>query len=154
MSQGHENFFAGLLEPAHRYLDLRRTTRVALLPQALKDLLRRVSLFLRSPPVLIQDLFDPIHEGPDLGFGTRLALPVARGLGMGQDLVQRPPMHPRLTQDLPFADVFTLDTIPNLCPLLHILVHPSTSENGLAYPPLRAYPPKPFSVGLSRVPHF
>jgi hypothetical protein len=53
----------------------------------------------------------------------RLAPPIARRLGMGQDLLQRPPVHARLAKHLALAHPLDQNLSPNLGPLLHVVVH-------------------------------
>ena len=48
---------------------------------------------------------------------------VAWGTGMGEDLLQRGPMHPRLSENLALAHAVLQDASPDLHPLFHFGVH-------------------------------
>ena len=104
MGQRHEDLAAELLVLAHGLLDGGVAALVTLLAQALEESLGAVALLGGQFLVGLEDRLDAPEPRADLGFGPVCLLAVARRLALGQDLLQRGPVHPGLTQDLALAD--------------------------------------------------
>ena len=113
-----------LLVFAHGPLDARVAPRVAFRAQTLKDPLGAMALLFRQILVGLQDLLDAAQPGTQFAFVSGFALPIARRLAVPQNLFQRRPVHSRLAQDLALADTLHQYPPTNLCPLLHVLIHP------------------------------
>ena len=124
MLEWDEDLLSGLPNPPDGLLHRRVTTGVALLvPQPLPDPLGRVPLLLGQQDVVLEDLLDLGLKRPDLRSGPRFALPIAQGLTVRQDLLQRPPVHPRLPQDAALALSVNKHPSSDLIPLFHVGIH-------------------------------
>ena len=123
-----EHFLLPTFQLTHRVFNDRVPTREPpLVSQTPPDLQRRVPLLPRQPLVRLQDFADPFQIRPDLrlrGFPTPL---VPRRLAVRQHLLQRRPVHPRLTQDLTLRNPFHQHPTPNRHPLVHVAVHSRSS---------------------------
>src|SRR5262245_49859226 len=123
VGQGDEALAAGPLEVADRPLHGRVAAPVALGPEPLEDPLGGVALLPGAALVLLEDPGDPVEEGPELGPGAWDLGPVARRLGMGEDLLECPPVYPGLAKDLALADAFDQDAAADVSPLQHVGEH-------------------------------
>ena len=124
MRQGQEDFLTGPPNLPDRILDDRVAARESFLLQTLPDPLGGVTLLLMDVFVLLQDLANPIHLGVDLGLlRTLTPLIPGRRRGRRQNLLQRRPMPPRLSQNLTLADALAENSPANVQPLFHIAVH-------------------------------
>ena len=119
MDQRHKNLSALPLEFPDSLPDLRVFALVPLLFDSLVYALGRVSLFLWKRPVAIEDIPNPLQEWPYLKLGTLLLHPVTRRLGMLEYLLQRRPVHPRFSQNLPFARFLSQYADSYVRPFLH-----------------------------------
>jgi len=100
VDQRHVHLAGHPLEPAHRVLHHRVLDAVALLAEALVDALGGVALLLRQRLVRLQHLLDALQVRPQLGLASLRPHPIARRLGVPQDLLQRRPVHPVLPEHL------------------------------------------------------
>ena len=91
--------------------------------QTLPDPLCHVSLLLEQLDVLLENLLNPRLKRPDLRPGPRFGLPIARRLTVRQNLLQRPPVHPRLPQDAALALSVNKHPSSDLIPLFHVGIH-------------------------------
>lgn len=128
MRQRHVNFLTELPQLPHLGFDLRIAPAVALGLQTLKDPFRGVALLFGHRLVLLKGLLDTLNVRTYLGLGARYTLPVTGGLGILQDLLQRPPVDAGLSQNLTLA--YSLAQYPgtNLSPLSHVGIHPFSSR--------------------------
>jgi hypothetical protein len=140
VDQRHKYFLLPLRLLPHHVFDDRVTARESLGLQPLPQPLGRVPLLARQRLVLLQDLFDPLLKGPQLLARPGLLLLVTRRLGMFQHLLQRPPVHPRLPENLAPAHSFHQHSSADLGPLFHSGIHSSPC---LKVPPLAS--PRPVS---------
>jgi hypothetical protein len=116
MGQGDEDLAADPLEVADRLLHGRVAAGVAFGLDPVEDPLGGVPLLPRIALVLLKDPGDPLKVRPELGPTPRGLGPVARRVGVGEDLLQRPPVHPRFTEDLTLADIFDQDSSADVGP--------------------------------------
>ena len=123
MDQRDEHLGADPLELADDLLHGCITALVALGGDPVEDPLGGVPLLPRAAHVLLEDPGDPVEVRAELGPGPRGRGAVGRRLGVGEDLLQRPPMHPGLAEDLALADVLDQDAAADVSPLLHVLEH-------------------------------
>ena len=98
---------------------------VVLVTQPLEDPPGRVSLLRWRVPIRLQDLVDQPDERTQLGL--RRAAPEADNPAAPvlEDLLERPPAHLVVTADLALRDPLDEHPAPDLCPQLHVGVHPS-----------------------------
>src|SRR5262249_3423435 len=73
--------------------------------------------------VLFEDPGDPVEVRAELGPGPGSGGTIGRRLGVGEDLLQRPPVHPGLAEDLALADAFDQDPAADVSPQLHVSEH-------------------------------
>jgi hypothetical protein len=84
-----------------------------------------VALLRWSLFVVFQDLVDHAHERTELGLRPFDALAIAGRLGKLEDLLERSPADPVVATDRSFGDPLHEHLAPDLCPQLHVGVHPS-----------------------------
>jgi hypothetical protein len=82
--------------------------------------------------VLLQNLMDEWQEGFELGLAAGPGPPIARRLGVGQDLRERVPVQAILPAGLAFAESFGQYASSDLGPELHVGVHPRGPRRRLA----------------------
>jgi hypothetical protein len=124
MTQWQEDLAVALLPLTHGFLHDRYTTRVGMLiPQAIKDSLRRVTLLQMNIPVTLQDLLNHRQEQIQLRW-PRLRQPILRWLAVSQNLGQRVPVNAILGTRGPLTQFAVQNATANLNPLLHISEHP------------------------------
>lgn len=100
---------------------------MVLVSEALEDPPCGVALLAwrRRIGILRQDLVDHRGVGAELGLVAGIPRPIAGRLGVFEDLLERPPAHLVVTADLALGDPLDEHLSPDLCPQLHVCVHPS-----------------------------
>ena len=116
MDQRDEDLAADPLEVADGLLHGRVAALVALGRDPVEDPLGGVPLLPGAALVLVEDPGDPVEVRAELGPGPRSRGPVGRRLGVGEDLLQGPPVHPGLAEDLALADVLDQDAAADVSP--------------------------------------
>jgi hypothetical protein len=98
-----------------------------LVAKALEDPSSRVALLWRRRRigVIRQDLVDHPGERTEDRPSAFLATPIAGRLWKLEHLVERPPAHSVVTDDRSLRDPLDEHLAPDLCPQLHVGVHPS-----------------------------
>ena len=77
---------------------------------------RSVPLLPGAALVLVEDPDDPVEERAELRPGAGGLGPVAWRIGVGEDLLECPPVHPGLAEDLALADVLDQDPSADVSP--------------------------------------
>jgi hypothetical protein len=75
----------------------------------------------------LEDLMDRLQEGSEFGFDARIRLPVSRRLFAGQDLLESGPMEIVFPAGRALREPVHQHTPPDLSPVVHVVVHRSTS---------------------------
>ena len=70
---------------------------------------------------------DRVQEGLELGFDAGASRPVTGRLVAGQDLLERVPVEVELAAGRAFAEAVDEDATADLSPVVHVVVHRSTS---------------------------
>jgi len=70
---------------------------------------------------------DRVQEGAELGFDARTSGPVTGRLVTGQDLLESGPMEVKLPAGRAFGEPFDEHAPPDFSPVVHVVVHRSTS---------------------------
>src|SRR4051812_5215997 len=99
-----------------------------LVAEPLEDPLGGVPLLPGGLLVILEDLVDDGEEGVELGPGAGLGPPIARGLGVSEDLGQRVPVDVELAASGPLAQAVNEDATPDLGPVVHVGEHPCSSR--------------------------
>jgi hypothetical protein len=74
--------------------------------------------------VILEDLVDDGEEGVELGHGAGFGPPIARGLGVSEDLGERVPVDVELAASGPLAQAIDEDATAALGPAVHVGEHP------------------------------
>lgn len=107
MHQRDEHFLAALVKLAHRLLHRSVAACVASFPQPLPHTFGRVLLLAGQVAIRRHDLLQPFPIRPDLGLRTGLRLAIPRRFAVGENLLERAPVHPRFPENLPATDTST-----------------------------------------------
>ena len=70
---------------------------------------------------------DRVEDGPELGFAAGAGLAVAGRLVAGQDLLESGPMEVVVPAGRALGEPFDEDAPPDFSPVVHVVVHRSTS---------------------------
>src|SRR5262249_4228422 len=116
VGQRDEDLAADALEIADRPLHGRVAALVALGGDPVEDPLGGVPLLPGAGLALVEDAGDPVEVGAELGPAPRGLDPVARRLGVGEDLLEGPPVHAGLAEDLALADALDEDAAADVSP--------------------------------------
>ena len=124
--EGHEDLLGVVLGPGDGRSHLRGAPRVAVfVPEPLIDALGRVTLLWRSGPVGFQDLVDHGKELTEHRLRASGPLAIAGRFGVRQDLLECPSADPVVPSDRALRSALHEHLAPDLCPHLHVGVHPS-----------------------------
>src|SRR5512144_120935 len=129
VDQRDEDLGTGAPPGGDGLLDDGRSTGVAVLvAEPLEDPLGGVPLLPGCLLVLLEDRVDDGEEGVELGLGAGRGPPIARGLGMTEDLLERVPVDAVLTAGGTLAQAVDEDATADLGPVVHVGEHPCTSR--------------------------
>ncbi len=121
-----EDLLGVVLGPGHGPSHLRGAPRVAVfVSEPLIDALGRVALLWRCVLVGFQDLVDHGKELTEHRLRASDPLAIAGRLRICQDLLERPSADPVVPSDRTLRSALHEHLAPDLCPHLHVGVHPS-----------------------------
>jgi hypothetical protein len=107
--------------------DARAAPVVELAPEPMVDPGGGVPLLGGRRSIGLEDLVDEDQEGAELGFDAMTSLPVTRRLVAGEDLLESGPMEVIVPAGRALGEAIDQHAPPDLSPVVHIVVHRSTS---------------------------